>query len=248
MHFGPTFKVSTSGKTSRKDGASLDARLTFPAGAQSNIAKVKVELPKQLPSELKTLQKACPAGHVRSEPRGLPERVGDWCREGIDTDAAGPVDGPAYFVSHAGEAFPDLIAVLQGYGVRVDLVGKTFISKAGITSSTFENVPDVPVSSFELYLPEGPYSALAANGNLCTSKLLMPTLFTAQDGAQLKQDTPITVTGCPKAKKTKRKARGGDARKAGRAKKADRTAGRASNSRRPREHEGAGDENAQTGP
>ena len=57
--------------------------------------------------------------------------------------------------------------VLQGYGVRIDLVGDTFISKAGITSSTFKTVPDQPFSSFELTLPEGPYSALAANGNLC---------------------------------------------------------------------------------
>ena len=49
--------------------------------------------------------------------------------------------------------------------------GSTFISKTGVTSSTFKTVPDVPVGTFELYLPEGPYSALAATGNLCaTSK------------------------------------------------------------------------------
>jgi hypothetical protein len=57
--------------------------------------------------------------------------------------------------------------VLQGYGVTIDLVGATFISKSGITSTTFKTVPDQPFSSFELTLPEGPYSALAANGNLC---------------------------------------------------------------------------------
>ena len=79
-------------------------------------------------------------------------------------------------------------------------------------------MPDVQVNSFELYLPEGPYSALAANGNLCKKKLVMPTLFTAQDGAQLKQSTTIQVTGCSKAtaararKATKRKrARGASA-------------------------------------
>ncbi|MGH2855159.1 MAG: hypothetical protein ACRDLF_13315, partial [Solirubrobacteraceae bacterium] len=61
-----------------------------------------------------------------------------------------------------------------------------------------------PVSSFELFLPQGPFSALAANGNLCRDRLVMPSLFVAQDGAQLKQNTPIQVTGCPKAKKARR--------------------------------------------
>ena len=71
----------------------------------------------------------------------------------------------------------------------------------------------MPVNSFELYLPEGKYSALAANGNLCTQKLLMPTLFTAQDGAQFKQSTKIAVTGCPKVKAAKKKAKASKARK-----------------------------------
>ena len=74
-----------------------------------------------------------------------------------------PLEGPAYFVSHGGEAFPSLIFVLQGYGVTVDLVGTTFISKAGITSSTLKAVPDIPVGTFELTLPEEQLSALAAN-------------------------------------------------------------------------------------
>jgi hypothetical protein len=97
--------------------------------------------------------------------------------------------------------------VLQGDGVRVDLTGSTFISKTGITSSTFKSVPDVPVNSFELYLPEGPDSALAANGNLCKGRLSMPTTFTAQNGLVLHRSTPIAVTGCGKAKAAPRRAR-----------------------------------------
>jgi hypothetical protein len=61
------------------------------------------------------------------------------------------------------------------------------------------------VHTFELYLPEGKDSALAANGNLCTqaSKLKMPTEFVAQNGAVIKQGTKIKVTGCAKPKMSK---------------------------------------------
>jgi hypothetical protein len=149
---------------------------------------------------LETLQKACPAETFETNPASCPQasKIGS-------ATASTPVlpvglSGPLYFVSHGGEAFPDLVVVLQGYGVTVDLVGTTFISKTGITSTTFNTIPDVPISNFELKLPQGRYSALAANGNLCTSTLKMPTLFIAQDGAVIKQATPITPTGCPKHK------------------------------------------------
>jgi hypothetical protein len=78
----------------------------------------------------------------------------------------------------------------------VILEGNTNI-KAGITTSTFASIPDVPVSSFVLDLPTGPDSALAANGNLCSHALLMPTTITAQSGAQIRQRTTISVAGCP---------------------------------------------------
>jgi hypothetical protein len=89
--------------------------------------------------------------------------------------------------------------VLQGYGTTVELHGETFISTAGITSTTFSTIPDVPVGTFDLTLPQGPNSALAANGNLCASRLVMPTEFTAQDGALIRQNTQIGVGGCKKA-------------------------------------------------
>ncbi len=211
LAFKPSFKVSTSGHTSRANGASLDAKLSYPAGAlhkYANIARVKVSLPKQLPSRLTTLQKACAAAQFESNPAGCPSASVVGIARASTPVLSAALSGPVYFVSHGGEEFPSLIVVLQGQGVRVDLVGSTFISKAGITSSTFKSVPDVPVSTFELYLPEGKFSALAANGNLCKSKLAMPTEFVAQNGAVIHQSTPIAVTGCAKAKAKKAKARG----------------------------------------
>jgi hypothetical protein len=202
LKFPPKFAVHTNGRTSRKNGASLDARLTYPKsilGKVVNISKVKVSLPRQLPSRLATLQKACPAETFDANPAACPavSRIGSATASTPVLPV--PLNGPVYFVSHGGQAFPDLIVVLQGYGVTVDLVGNTFISK-GITSTTFNTVPDVPVGSFQLKLPQGPHSALAANGNLCTTSLKMPTLFIAQDGQTLKRSTPITPTGCSKHK------------------------------------------------
>jgi hypothetical protein len=78
----------------------------------------------------------------------------------------------------------------------VILLGNTDIKK-GITSSTFAAIPDVPVSSFSLTLPTGPHSALGAVTNLCARPLIMPTTITAQSGAQIKQNTRISVGGCP---------------------------------------------------
>jgi hypothetical protein len=214
LGFKPSFKVSTAGKTSRVTGASLDAKLTYPKGAKyANIAKVKVDLPKQLPSRLTTLQKACPAATFNANPASCPKDSIVGIARATTPILPVQLTGPAYFVSHGGEAFPNLIVILQGYGVRVDLVGDTFISKAGITSSTFSQVPDVPVSTFELYLPQGRDSALAANGNLCKSTLKMPTAFIAQNGATIRQTTPITVTGCDTKTRKAKKARAARSRR-----------------------------------
>ncbi len=199
LAFKPAFKVSTSGKPSRANGASLTARLSYPnapLGSQANIAKVKVDLPKQLPSYLKTLQKACLSAVFERNPAACP--AGSVVGHATATTPIVPVplSGPAYFVSYGGAKFPELIIVLSGYGITVDLHGETFINKAGITSSTFNTVPDVPIGAFELVLPQGPNHALAANGNLCASPLKMPTVFTAQNGDVIRQSTPIAVTGC----------------------------------------------------
>jgi hypothetical protein len=172
LEFAPKFSVSTSGKTSKANGASLTAKVSYPnapQGTQADIGSVKVELPKQLPSRLTTLQKACTDAQFEANPAGCPSAsfIGHAV---VHTPVLPvPLEGPAVFVSHGGEAFPSLTVVLQGDGVTVDLVGATFINKAGVTSTTFKTVPDAPFSTFELTLPQGPFSALAANGDLCAS-------------------------------------------------------------------------------
>ena len=111
--------------------------------------------------------------------------------------------GPAYLVSHGGAAFPDVEFVLQGENVTLILDGNTDI-KNGVTYSRFETVADAPFTSFEANLPAGPHSALGIdtligkNYNLCSTPLSMATEITGQNGAVIRQSTPIPTTGCPK--------------------------------------------------
>jgi hypothetical protein len=200
LGFNPQLSAATSAHTSRSEGASLHVTLTYPAnsvGKQANIRTVKVELPKALPSRLSTLQKACPDTVFDQNPAACPPES----RIGTAT-ASTPLmsevlSGPAYFVSHGNAKFPELIIVLSGDNITVYLHGETFISKQGITSSTFHDLPDVPIGQFQLTLPQGPYSALTANTDLCSASLAMPTTYEAQNGASIHESTPIEVEGCP---------------------------------------------------
>ena len=125
----------------------MSAKLTYPNapfGSQANIKQVKVELPKQLPSRLTTLQKACTAAQFDANPAGCPAASIVGHARAITPLVPVPLEGPAYFVSNGGEAFPNLILVLQGYGVTIDLVGDTFISKAGSRRARSRRSPTSP--------------------------------------------------------------------------------------------------------
>jgi uncharacterized repeat protein (TIGR01451 family) len=225
LAFEPGFSVSTQAKTSKRDGASLHVKLAFPhagpqgegQGGEANTASVKVTLPKALPARLTTLQKACSEAQFNTNPAGCPAASFIGRATAHTPILATTVTGPAILVSHGGAAFPDLVIVLQGQGVTVQLTGLTAIKHA-ITTSTFATVPDAPITGFELALPQGPYSALAAvlpakaRGSLCSAGLLMPTVITAQNGATVNQNTKIAPTGCPKPKK-KAKTKKGKAKK-----------------------------------
>ena len=197
LGFTPKFLAKTSGKPSKANGASIETTLNYVAG-QANVKSVLVQLPKQLPSRLTTLQKACPQATFEVNPFHCPPGSFVGGARANTPLLPGKLTGPAILVSHAGEAFPDLDLVMEANGVRVILVGNTDIKK-GITTTNFAAVPDAPVSSVTVNLPLGAHSALATERtttNLCTAKLVMPTTITGQNGKQFKQNTNIQPQGC----------------------------------------------------
>ncbi|MCW3019396.1 MAG: hypothetical protein JWN10_1704 [Solirubrobacterales bacterium] len=198
LAFKPTVTAHSSAKTSKLGGASLEVKVTQPAH-QADIRELQLQLPKQLVARLTTLQKACLAAEFEAgTPPGTCKSTARVGTATVTTPVLpNPLKGNAYFVSHGAASFPDLDLVLQGDGVEVVLVGHTHIARSSITTSTYESLPDVPISSAVVSLPTGSNSAVSANGALCRANLIAPTTIIAQSGAKITQNTRIAVTGCP---------------------------------------------------
>jgi hypothetical protein len=216
LKFQPKLSVTTAGHASKRDGASLTFKITYPKGSmgqQTWFNETKFDFPKQLPARLTTLQKACLATVFETNRAACPAAsiIG---HATVHTEILNePLTGPVYFVSYGGAKFPEAVIVLQGDNITIDLHGETFIAKTGQTSATFHNLPDTPFETIEVNIPSGPYSEFTANVppkdnySLCGQKLIMPTLLKASNGTQINQNTTITTTGCHKHKtKAKKKA------------------------------------------
>ncbi len=211
LPFHPTLSASTQGQASKADGASLDVTVTSAGLGQANIRKVFLTIPKILPARLQpTLQHACPEATFNANPAGCDEDALIGTATVHTPVLKSPLVGPAYLVSHGNAAFPDVEFVLQGEGITILLDGKTDI-KNGVTYSRFESTPDAPFTSFETVLPTGPHSIFAVNTeeapdyDLCTHKITIPTVITAQDGATLEQTTNVQTPGCSAVKSSKTK-------------------------------------------
>ncbi len=209
LPFKPGVTATTKGKTSKADGASLSLKFRSTTG-EAHVAKTILTIPATLPARLTTIQKACVASVFETNPAS--------CPEGSDIGTAvvhtpvleSPLTGPIYLVSHGNAAWPDAELVLQGEGITVILDGQTAIKK-GVTTSSFESVPDAPFESVEATLPEGPHSALTTNlplkdrYSLCGQHLTIPTALTGQNGTAVNETVKVSVQGCAAVKASKAK-------------------------------------------
>ena len=114
----------------------------------------------------------------------------------VDTSILGtPMTGPAYLVFHRGIKYPDVVLVLQGSGLSLQLSGSVNIDK-GISSTAFSQLPDIPMSLFELDLPEGRNSLLGTSESLCAKPRHAHYTMAGHDGSQSQGADKVTVEGC----------------------------------------------------
>jgi hypothetical protein len=227
LKFEPHLALSTQAKTSTASGASLTARITYPAEAvagneaesQANLQTLKLQLPKQLSLRHSTLSSTCTAQVFEGNPAGCPAGSIVGHATLLTPVLSGALSGPVYYVSHAGQKLPSLELVLQGSGITLQVTASTTSTKTG-TSTTFNGIPDIPLNTLEITLPQGAHSVLTTTSNLCKSKSTLPSELVAQNGAVIKQVTKLTTSGCAKTKKKeKKKSKKARAKKGARPKK-----------------------------
>jgi len=203
LAFEPTLGVSTEASSTKADGTGVKVKIAYPAGAEANIAQLAITFPSQLPVRLETLRKACPAATFEANPAACPAASSVGSAVAHTPILAQPLSGPVYLVSYGSAKFPDIVMVLQGEGVTVDVDGQSFVSSTGVLKVTFASVPDAPISAFETVLPAGPYSQFtssrsikAARASQCGEDLAAPVAMVAHDGARLTAKPQMTIAGC----------------------------------------------------
>lgn len=201
LPFRPKLAAVTRARASAR-GAYLHVKLSAKPG-EANLAKLKVDLPRQLAVRLSTLQKACPAAAFAADPASCPSGSAIGAATAVTPLLANALKGSAYLVSNGAAAAPSIEMALHGEGITLLLAGATSV-RGGSLAAAFRTLPDVPLSTFDLVLSTGPHSLLGASlpqrarGSLCGQRLRMPVAMTAQNGAVVRRDLAVGVIGCPR--------------------------------------------------
>ena len=105
----------------------------------------------------------------------------------------------------AAHELPDLVAALHPGSIEVELVGRVDSVNGGIRT-TFENVPDAPVTKFVFEMQGGKKGLLENRTNICKATNRATVLFDGQNG-KVHDTRPALRADCPK-KAPKKKGKG----------------------------------------
>lgn len=181
LDFSPAISILPT-TASADSGSGLNAELTFPQEglehpnlfAEAHMKSAEVTLPEGMtvnPSQANGLGACSEADFARESAASLP---GEGCPESSKIGsviATSPVlderaDGSIYVATPRANPFGSLIAVymvlkIPDRGVVIKLPGRVQLDSAtGQLITTFDDLPQLPVSSFKLHFREGPRSPL----------------------------------------------------------------------------------------
>jgi hypothetical protein len=188
LDFKPKLFMRIFGGTRRAKSPKLRAILVARDG-DANIGRSSVKLPKPLILEQSSLANVCT--RVQFAAHDCPKDSIYGFAEAHTPLLDGPLKGPVYLRSSSHE-LPDMVAALNG---QVDVVLDGRIdSVKGQLRTTFDTVPDVPVSKFILTVRGGKKRGLLVNStNLCARTYKVIARFTGQNGKKANQRPKLRV-------------------------------------------------------
>lgn len=196
LTFGPKLSIRLSGKTNRGAHPALRAVLTAKPG-EAGIARTQVALPhsefidqahfRTICTRVQFAANQCPAGSVYGQIKASTPL----------TDY--PLEGPIYLRSSS-HKLPDVVAVLKGPAyqpIEVVLDGRVDSVNQGIRT-TFEGVPDAPVTKAIVTLQGGAKGLFQNSTNICKEPFRATVKMTGQNAKQANSNPVLNATGCKK--------------------------------------------------
>jgi hypothetical protein len=185
--YRPKFSLGLSGGVNRRGHPAIHALFEARAG-EANTRAVTVTLPqgelldqrhlRTICTRLDFAAHRCPAGSLIGR------------AEATSPLLDGTLTGPVYLRSSSHD-LPDLAIPLDGQ-VDIELVGRVDSVDARLRT-TFESVPDAPISRFSLRLLGGAKGLLQNTESLCLGPKRATTRMVGQNGARLDTKTKLRV-------------------------------------------------------
>jgi hypothetical protein len=204
LGFKPRLSLALKGGTKRSSNPALTATVTYPKGSNANIAFTSVTLPHSAFLDNAHIRNPCTRavfaeGSTPGE-RCPPSSVIGFAR--ADTPLFDkPLEGPVYLRSSS-HKLPDIVAALGGQ-IFVELDGR-IDSVHERLRTTFENVPDAPVSKFTLSLFGARKGLIVNSENLCRAPQIASVKMVGQNG-KVHNTKPRIGNDCKRSKKSSRR-------------------------------------------
>lgn len=194
LGFKPKLSLRLKGNTMRTGHPSLRAVVTYPEkGLYANTLRAQVGLPSSEFLDQGNLNKVCTQPHLRASQCPKTSVYGHARAWTPLLDR--PLQGPVYLAVGFGYKLPALVADLNGQ-VRILLKGKVDTTRNQGIRTTFEAVPDAPITKFVLEMKGGrKYGLLENSENICRHPQRASAQFDAQNADSL-HITPLIATDC----------------------------------------------------
>jgi hypothetical protein len=200
LAFGPKLKLKLSGGVSRRGHPRILATVQARPG-EANMKRVSVTLPSTELLDNSHLAAVCTRVQFVSE--SCPEKSRLGTAEATTPLLEQPLKGDVYLRSSS-HRLPDLAVRLKGQ-FEVELSGRVD-AVDGALRTTFDSLPDAPVSSFTLKLAGGKKGLITNETTLCGIQKRAALEMTAQSGAALSRQVKLEVV-CDRAQARKAKHR-----------------------------------------